>query len=266
MPDVRPDFAIRPAIAADLPRVLSLVHELAEYEGLTHLVTATEDTLRDALFGTQPSAEAVLAFEGQEPVGIAIYYQSFSTFLGRRGLWLEDLYIRPHFRRRGYGEAVRLLATDLSADALGLAVENAVGHGVADAIEFRRADLLDGVGVGGAGMVDLVLANLPYVPSGELPGLPVAASFEPAMALDGGPDGSRFITRLVERLDPVLTPEGSAFLEFGDGQAEGLREVLEKQMWIVEAIEEDYTHRPRIMVARQANKAEAKTAQGGAAS
>jgi len=123
-------------------------------------------------------------------------------------------------RRRGYGQAVRLVATDVSADALALAVENAVSHGVADAIQFHRADLVDGVGVDGDGTVDLVVANLPYVPSGDLPGLPVAASFEPAVALDGGPDGSRFLALLIERLDRVLAVDGLALLEIGDGQAD----------------------------------------------
>jgi release factor glutamine methyltransferase len=127
------------------------------------------------------------------------------------------------FRRHGYGGAVRLLASDISADALGLAVENAVGHGVADAIEFRRVDLLDDLVVGGEAAVDLLVANLPYVPSGDLPGLPVAASFEPAVALDGGPDGSDVISRLLEHLDRAVAPAGSAFLEIGDGQVERLR-------------------------------------------
>lgn len=134
------------------------------------------------------------------------------------------------FRRHGYGGAVRLLATDVSPEALGLAVENAVGHGVADAIEFSHADLLKAEAVGNDGTVDLLLANLPYIPSGDLPGLPVAASFEPAIALDGGPDGSRLIGRLMEHLDRVLALDGLALLEIGDGQVDRLlvlvREVL----------------------------------------
>jgi len=127
------------------------------------------------------------------------------------------------FRRRGYGAAVHLVATDVSADALALAMENAVGHGVADAIDFLRADLLGGAAVAAERSVDLLLANLPYVPSGDLPGLPVAASFEPVMALDGGPDGSTVIARLLGDLDRVLAPDGVAMLEIGDGQVERLR-------------------------------------------
>jgi release factor glutamine methyltransferase len=131
------------------------------------------------------------------------------------------------FRRRGYGAAVRVIATDVAPDALGLAVENAVGHGVADIIEFHRADLLAGSGdAAGGPLVDLLLANLPYVPSGDLPGLPVAASFEPAVALDGGPDGTQVLARLIARLDGILAPDGEAMLEIGDGQADLVRSLV----------------------------------------
>jgi release factor glutamine methyltransferase len=152
------------------------------------------------------------------------------------------------FRRRGYGDAVRLLASDVSADALGLAVENAVGHGAADAIEFRRADLLEGVAAGGDGTVDLLLANLPYVPSADLPGLPVAASFEPAIALDGGPDGSRVIARLMEDLDHVLAPEGLALLEIGDGQVDRLRALVSEALpgW-TSVLHDDLGGTPRVL-------------------
>jgi GNAT superfamily N-acetyltransferase len=84
------------------------IRGLAEYEHLSHLVTATEETLRDALFGTRPGAEVLLAFEATTPVGFAVFFHNFSTFLGRRGLWLEDIYIDPAFRRKGYGRALLL--------------------------------------------------------------------------------------------------------------------------------------------------------------
>ena len=151
-------------------------------------------------------------------------------------------------RRRGFAGAVRLLASDISVDALGLAVENAVGHGVADAIEFRRVDLLDGMAVGGETVVDLLVANLPYVPSGDLQGLPIAASFEPAVALDGGRDGSDLITRLLERLDRDVAPEGTAFLEIGDGQVERLRALVSALLpgWTC-AMHDDLGGTPRVM-------------------
>ena len=126
-------------------------------------------------------------------------------------------------RRRGYGRDVRLLASDTSAQALGLAVENAVVHGVADVIEFRQADLLEEPI---DGPVELVLANLPYIPSADVPRLPVAASFEPAAALDGGPDGLDHIRRLLSRLPAVLAPAGACLLEIGADQGEQVGEVV----------------------------------------
>jgi len=103
-----PELSIRHATATDVALVLGFVRELAEYEHLGHLVTATEATLRDSLFGSSPGAEVLLAFEAEAPVGLAIYFHNFSTFLGRRGLWLEDLYVKPEFRRKGYGRRLLL--------------------------------------------------------------------------------------------------------------------------------------------------------------
>ncbi|HEY5472741.1 MAG TPA: HemK/PrmC family methyltransferase, partial [Candidatus Limnocylindrales bacterium] len=98
---------------------------------------------------------------------------------------------------------VTVLAVDRSADALGLALENAVAHGLADAVSFAEADLLPSA----EAPFDLVLANLPYIPSGDIDGLPVAASFEPRAALDGGPDGLTIIRRLLGAL-PTSLAEG----------------------------------------------------------
>lgn len=107
-PNPAPELLIRRADANDVPAILAFVRELADYEHLTHLVTATESTLRDSLFGPHPGAEAVLAFAGGEPAGFAVYFHNFSTFLGIKGLWLEDLFVRPAFRGRGYGKALLL--------------------------------------------------------------------------------------------------------------------------------------------------------------
>src|SRR3972149_4172735 len=121
--------------------------------------------------------------------------------------------------RAGYGEAVRFTASDRSQDALALAVENAVSHGVADLIDFRVADLLDPA-IEVDGPFDLVVANLPYIPSAVLPELPVAASFEPREALDGGPDGLDLVRRLLVDLPRVLVAGGGALLEIGADQGE----------------------------------------------
>lgn len=99
---------IRPATEADVPLVLTFIQELAEYEKLRHEVVATEEQIREALFGPRPYAEVLLAELGGEPVGFALFFHNFSTFLGRPGLYIEDLYVRPAARRRGVGR--RLLA------------------------------------------------------------------------------------------------------------------------------------------------------------
>jgi GNAT superfamily N-acetyltransferase len=94
---------IRPATRADVPQILAFIRELAEYERLSHAVVATEDDLLQSLFGREPCAHALLAFLESEPVGFAVYFYNFSTFVGRPGLYLEDLYVRPAARGLGIG-------------------------------------------------------------------------------------------------------------------------------------------------------------------
>ena len=95
--------AIRPATRADVPLILSLVRELAIYEKLEHEVKATEEDLHRALFGEHPVIEAAIASLDGEPVGFALFFPNFSTFLGKPGLYLEDLYVRPAARGAGLG-------------------------------------------------------------------------------------------------------------------------------------------------------------------
>lgn len=104
-----PPFAIRPAQRPDCADLLTLIAGLAEYERLTHLVTATEDALAAALFGERPVAEALIARESGQSgaaVGFALFFPNFSTFLARPGLWLEDLFVVPTHRGRGIGRAL----------------------------------------------------------------------------------------------------------------------------------------------------------------
>jgi GNAT superfamily N-acetyltransferase len=101
-------FRIAPAQPDDVPIILEMIKGLAEYEQLSHEVTATEDDVRQSLFGPRPAGEVVLAFADDAPVGFALYFHNFSTFLGRHGLYLEDLFVVPSWRGRGVGK--RLLS------------------------------------------------------------------------------------------------------------------------------------------------------------
>ena len=152
-------------------------------------------------------------------------------------------------RRRGYSGDVRFRATDVSRDAIALATENAVAHGVADVIEFALADLAD---MPGAAPVDLILANLPYIPTEVVPTLPVAASFEPRLALDGGGDGLDLIRRLLAQLDGALSESGMALLEIGSDQADEVREAAEALVpgWDV-TIHADLAGLPRVAELRR---------------
>ena len=106
-PDHPSTFHVRPAGLADAPLILALIRELAEFERLLHEVVADESRLGEQLFGEHPAAEVLLAFDdGGEPMGFALFFRNFSTFLARPGIYLEDLYVRPAFRGRGLGRAL----------------------------------------------------------------------------------------------------------------------------------------------------------------
>lgn len=112
---------IAPAGPADVPVIHRLIRGLADYERMTDQAVATEEDLRRWLFGDRPMAEVVLAREGGEVVGFALFFHNFSTFLGRPGLYLEDLFVRPEWRGRGVG---RQLLAHLAA----IAVERGCGR------------------------------------------------------------------------------------------------------------------------------------------
>src|SRR5438067_9782675 len=100
------NFAIRPATAADVPIILELIRALATYERAPNDVTATEDGLSKVLFGEKPAAEVLLAFENKTAVGFAVFFHNFSTWLGLPGIYLEDLFVKPEHRGKGYGRAL----------------------------------------------------------------------------------------------------------------------------------------------------------------
>ena len=100
------DPVINPITADQIPVLLELIRELARFENLEHEVVVTEASLRDSIFGPQPAAGALLAYADGQPAGYAIYFYTFSSFIGRAGIWLEDLYMRPPFRHRGLGRGL----------------------------------------------------------------------------------------------------------------------------------------------------------------
>lgn len=103
---MKQNFTIRTATPDDVPLILRFIRDLAEYEKLSHEVAATEDLLRRTLFVEPRKAEVLLAYESDISVGFAVFFHNFSTFTGKPGLYLEDLYVHPEFRGRGYGKAL----------------------------------------------------------------------------------------------------------------------------------------------------------------
>jgi GNAT superfamily N-acetyltransferase len=101
-----PNLIIQPATEADVPAILDFIRKLAEYEKLSHEVTTTESELREHLFGSRPAAEAIVAKVGGKAVGFALFFMTFSTFAGRPGIWLEDLFVVSENRRSGIGRAL----------------------------------------------------------------------------------------------------------------------------------------------------------------
>jgi GNAT superfamily N-acetyltransferase len=96
-------FRISPATPADVPTIWRFIHALAQYERLAHLMTATEAGFHDALFGPRPVIEAAISWADEVPVGCIVFYETYSTFVGRRGVHVEDVYVEPSCRGRGYG-------------------------------------------------------------------------------------------------------------------------------------------------------------------
>jgi len=144
----------------------------------------------------------------------------------------------------------KLTALDVSAEALEIARQNAGRNGVAERIEFLRADGLGGLPDGI--QFDILISNPPYIPSAEIEALePEVRDYDPRSALDGGLDGLNFYRGFAKDAPPFLKANGRIMLEFGDGQGDAIRKIFEEQNWIVEAIREDYTQRQRILIARR---------------
>jgi GNAT superfamily N-acetyltransferase len=112
----RSAISVSPATEADVATIRSLISELAEYEKLSHVMTATEESLRRDLFGERPYAEALIGRLDGEPVGYALFFHTYSTFMGRPGLYLEDVYVTPAARGKGVGKALLRAVARIARD------------------------------------------------------------------------------------------------------------------------------------------------------
>jgi GNAT superfamily N-acetyltransferase len=146
-------FSLRPAEEPDLPLLMAMIRELAEFEGLAQELEVTVDSLRAALFGPDAVARALVAWSEREPSGYAVFYRTFSTFVGRPGIFLDDLYVRPRFRKRGIGRALLIRVGQIATE---------LGNGRFEWIALRWNENALGFyrGLGASEMIDWSLLRL----------------------------------------------------------------------------------------------------------
>jgi GNAT superfamily N-acetyltransferase len=130
---------ITPAQESDAALILSFIRKLADYEKLSHEVIATEDQIREHVFGPNPVAEVLLAYWGGEPVGFALYFRNFSTFLGQAGIYLEDLFVEPAHRGKGIGKALLVRLAKIAVERGYGRLQWAVLDWNTPSIEFYRS-------------------------------------------------------------------------------------------------------------------------------
>lgn len=131
-------FRILQAREQDIPLILNFIRKLAEYERLLDQVVADENSLRQSLFGSRPAAEALLVWEGEEAAGFAVFFHNFSTFEGRPGIYIEDVFVEPAYRERGIGKALLAHIAKLARERGCVRVEWAVLDWNRPAVEFYR--------------------------------------------------------------------------------------------------------------------------------
>jgi GNAT superfamily N-acetyltransferase len=130
---------IEPAGESDVPLILGFIRKLAEYEKLSRLVVATEENIREHVFGANPVAEVLMAYWDEEPVGFALYFRNFSTFLGQAGIYLEDVFVEPAHRGKGIGKALLTRLAQIAVERKYGRLEWAVLDWNTPSIEFYRS-------------------------------------------------------------------------------------------------------------------------------
>ena len=138
MESAKGSIRIEPAEESQVPLILSFIRQLAEYEKLLHKVEADEARIRETLFGPRPCAEVVIAYWGEQAAGFAIFFQTYSTFWGRPGIYLEDLFVEPKFRGHGVGKALLVHLAKLTRERGGARLEWSVLDWNEPAIQFYK--------------------------------------------------------------------------------------------------------------------------------
>jgi len=132
------DLQIRPADESDVPLILDFIRRLAEYERRPQDVTATEDQLRETLFGARPAAEVLLAYWNGESAGFAVYFGTYATFAAQAGIYLEDVYVHPHLRGKGIGSALMRRVAEIAVERGGRRMDWSVLDWNEPAIQYYR--------------------------------------------------------------------------------------------------------------------------------
>lgn len=234
---------------AELDTLRALVKRRAEREPLQHIVGSTsfcglEMTVNRDVLVPRPETELLAEFAWKFLATLApnpATVLDFGTGSGCLAIAIAN-----------HAPTAVVHALDVSPAALVVARQNAARHGVTERISFHEGDGL--AAVPGGLTFHLIVSNPPYIPSAEIETLePEVRDHDPRLALDGGADGLNFYRRLAEQAPGALRPGGRLMMEFGDGQEEKLPALFAAPTWQIEAVEKDYSTRPRILIARRAD-------------
>lgn len=237
----------RPLTAAEVDELRGLMQRRGRREPLQHLVGSTsfcgfELAVNRHVLVPRPETEvlAELGWQFLNTLNTEVVALDFGTGSGCLAVALALQCPRA-----------RVTALEISPDALEVARRNVERHGLRERVQLLPSDGF--AAVPEEARFHLIISNPPYIPTGEIETLqPEVRAFDPRLALDGGADGLTFVRRLAAEAGSRLAPGGRLMLELGDGQAAAAREIFVRQNWIVEAVREDYSQRPRFLIAGRA--------------